>query len=841
MDYKAFVSSTFVDLKEHRARAIAALRKAGIHVDPMEDWTADTDEPKRVSVQRMRDCDVCVLLVGARRGHIPDGEQRSVTQLEVAEAERLGIDVLPFLYDGQSPWPPAHYEIDRDEQLRNWRAHLMEHQCVATFTHDPTSIDGPLQSAIARWIHAQSWPELHNTYLETIAAIHSSIRFLGIGHQKVYDRPIADLFIEPHTSSALISPDDSLENSGETLALLETVSQSPRLILLGDPGSGKSTLVSWIVWSLANPDANVWKTRLGNLTPLPFILRDLALDSVSSWRDMLQAGLAHWSLRLLGRSRYAGDVETLFESGRAIFLLDGLDEISDAGVRQSLALAVRQGMEALPACRWLLTSRVVGFDDIAKILKSTESAVRYVAPFTNDQIRQFAVNWHTTRDRSSQRAHREAESLVNAIESNDYTSRLARTPHLLTMMALIHRERAKLPDGRALLYADICNAYLQSIDEQRRIQHLGYNLLDQKRLLGRVGFEMQKQRSTALRSRARDGAILVGGEDLRAWLLEAMDTFHRTGNAQEAATALIDELCRRSGLLIPRGEDQFSFSHLSFQEYFAAVLLLQQLKLPPRKRRQGAGIAGADWTDLPKYAEDYLWRETLTFLLEATAAEEPDLVEDVVYGLFGESFANVLTGSISSMKWDLLAGLVVNPHSGFDQAGLKLDGIDHCCRAALRFQKGKPFHQQGAFVLPTLFRSDADTRAIVWTKLVDTMRLESTRAFTFREVPVSDVSPLERVDSLRHLGLSEVKMTDLTSVTKLRHLELVHLYGLYDIDVTPLRDLPKLKVLRMVSSKVKGLEEFKKARPDCTIDTQFERTPDTKAKPRKPPKTRKRR
>ena len=79
-NYKAFVSSTFVDLKEHRARVIDALRKSGIFVDPMEDWTADTSEPREVSVDRMRGCDLCILLVTARRGHVPEDEDLSITR-----------------------------------------------------------------------------------------------------------------------------------------------------------------------------------------------------------------------------------------------------------------------------------------------------------------------------------------------------------------------------------------------------------------------------------------------------------------------------------------------------------------------------------------------------------------------------------------------------------------------------------------------------------------------------------------------------------------------------------------------------------------------------------------
>ncbi len=103
MDYKAFVSSTYVDLKKHRARVIDALRKGGISVDPMEDWTADSDEPKQVSMDRMRDCDLCILLVGARRGHRPEGEALSITQMEVQAAKKRGIDVLSFLIRRREP------------------------------------------------------------------------------------------------------------------------------------------------------------------------------------------------------------------------------------------------------------------------------------------------------------------------------------------------------------------------------------------------------------------------------------------------------------------------------------------------------------------------------------------------------------------------------------------------------------------------------------------------------------------------------------------------------------------------------------------------------------------
>ena len=65
---RIFVSSTYLDLKDHRAHVINQIESAGFDIDPMEKWTADSDEPKKFSVERVSECDVCILLVGLRRG-----------------------------------------------------------------------------------------------------------------------------------------------------------------------------------------------------------------------------------------------------------------------------------------------------------------------------------------------------------------------------------------------------------------------------------------------------------------------------------------------------------------------------------------------------------------------------------------------------------------------------------------------------------------------------------------------------------------------------------------------------------------------------------------------------
>jgi len=129
---------------------IKALRNARFFVDPMEDWTADGDEPRKLSVDRVEGCDLCVLLVGFRRGHIPEESALSVTQLEYEAARKQGIDVLVFMLDENAAWPRKFDEMEKDPEIRKWRKHLMEKTTVGFFNHDLSSLK--IDPAISRWV-----------------------------------------------------------------------------------------------------------------------------------------------------------------------------------------------------------------------------------------------------------------------------------------------------------------------------------------------------------------------------------------------------------------------------------------------------------------------------------------------------------------------------------------------------------------------------------------------------------------------------------------------------------------------------------------------------------------
>ena len=217
MVHKAFVSSTFKDLKDHRNHVIASLRGAGVSVDPMEDWSAATDEPKLFSQDRIKDCDLCVLLVGFRRGHVPDGETLSITQLEYRTAVESGIDVLVFMLKEESPWPREFDELDKDPEIRRWRGDLMEHKGVGFFGLEPSSI--AIAPALTRWIAEKQRPAPSTT----------------VAHQM----PVSYWLGRPESlGDGLYGREDELG------AIASSFAEGRAVVTSGGAGSGKSRLAA---------------------------------------------------------------------------------------------------------------------------------------------------------------------------------------------------------------------------------------------------------------------------------------------------------------------------------------------------------------------------------------------------------------------------------------------------------------------------------------------------------------------------------------------------------------------------------------------------------------------
>jgi serine/threonine protein kinase len=223
--FRAFVSSTFLDLEKHRKCVIDALQKAGIFVDPMENWTADSEEPKKLSRNRVEGCDLCVLLVALRRGIVPQGESLSITQMEYAAARELNLSILVYLFDdsGDYLWPRRFDELHCDPGIGTWRQELKERHVCTLFDHHPEPLGKQVLAGVSRWLQEKA-QEAIGPRPVTPAALNFTAFFEEkrrhfVGRQWLFDE------IEAWTASGV----------------------EHALLVKGDPGAGKSAIVAELV------------------------------------------------------------------------------------------------------------------------------------------------------------------------------------------------------------------------------------------------------------------------------------------------------------------------------------------------------------------------------------------------------------------------------------------------------------------------------------------------------------------------------------------------------------------------------------------------------------------
>jgi hypothetical protein len=387
-------------------------------------------------------------------------------------------------------------------------------------------------------------------------------------------------------------------------------------VILGDPGSGKSTLLHF----LALVHARGAETAAKRLEIDPTEADRLPIFvSLAAFDDMLRETpgltLLEFLPRYYDRRRGLPGLGPLFrralETGRALVLLDGLDEVLDAGTRGYVAQQAGAliGEWSPRGVRFAVSSRFVGYREAPV---QGNLPILSVLDFGEKEIEVFVHRWSHAYETwaageatpEALRKARELErDLLDDIRSNDSVRRLAANPLMLTLLALLRRQVGKLPHRRVQLYeayvSTMLDNWLAARSQGAREKSLvALDRHQAENILIPMALWLQREKPSGTAGRAELESTLTEICLKEKGYVRETATLPQLREAEEHARRFLREMREMTGLLVARGYDAFGFLHLTFQEYFAG---------------RGLALLGADerWEVLHPHLHDPRWREPI--------------------------------------------------------------------------------------------------------------------------------------------------------------------------------------------------------------------------------------
>lgn len=701
----------------------------------------------------------------------------------------------------------------------------------------------------------------------------------------------ADLSVEARRQSlsvAYVSLNLESQGVGEKDSIVSVLAESifngmtpdaGRLLIRGEAGSGKSTLFRWaaIRAALRSGD-NAWFSKEDFLPGEKF-----AEKLEAKLRESLAS---HWSYRVpflvrlrdcqggslpspnefpISIAKEIGDppsswVRNILLSGKALLLLDGVDEIPSANrelVRRDIEAIIR----AYPSNYYVVSTRPEAVPP--RWLAAYGFREARVNPMSDLDRERFIDKWHKAVETELARVGRSlvnisslAQELKRKLPENPSVARLATNPLLCAMICALHSERRqRLPESQSELCEALCAALLH-----RRELESGLNVSSLPEPYARLTYPQKRAIVQDIAHfMVRNDESSISSERADQIIQSALHSLY--GQLEEHASVVRQALVERSGMLRENKPGHIEFIHNTFKEFLAAERLVDL----------------GDMGQLVQRSLEPTWQKVLEF---AVAIPRPGVAEDLIERLIGSRSmllrisqkvvvedevlrarqllalrckANALYLK-PKLEADLnsLAKKLLPPRSMSDAEALASTGDlavpflrfnselaeseAAACVRALRLigtalasdaLRGYLHDRRGSVVseliqavnplsLPSVKESVLDTGVIAFElksriqDLEPLSELKELMALYLTAGLIWDLSPLSGLSRLHTLYLDDNRVRDLSPLANLFGLQTLSLVGNSVSDISPLSALSDLRVLYLSRTQVSNLAPLAK-------------------------------
>jgi predicted NACHT family NTPase len=401
------------------------------------------------------------------------------------------------------------------------------------------------------------WEKLKNdlkSYIETLAEeldefnIHRSNNLIRLSkifvEPRLIDRIVSEAYVF-HYSQELRHPLKIESRNPKVTVHAEYVTEDnyksinqllekyKKIIILGQPGNGKTTILKKIILDIAN-------IKGVKAIPIYIPLRNCTMQNLSVFEFVCQQFKNHGieSAELIS--------SRLLEHGKLIILFDGIDEIIPSE-RQRVLEEINLVSTKYPNNTFVSTSRISSYNGELTKYKEVE-----ICDFQPKDIVIYVDKWFEDDNKKN--------GLLEKIKNYPQILEIASNPLLLSLICIVYDFDLEITSRRTTLYKRCIECLMRDWDAQRGFRRVGkfIKLDDLKRIsiLGHLAYNLHLNNQIYFK-------------------LETIDTFladiiQRYGLCREDIPAIIEEIIDHYGLITEVSKNIFAFSHLTFQEFFAA-------------------------------------------------------------------------------------------------------------------------------------------------------------------------------------------------------------------------------------------------------------------------------
>jgi hypothetical protein len=294
------------------------------------------------------------------------------------------------------------------------------------------------------------------------------VNFIGFDLHRYRQRPtditLTELFVQPSFHQRITDTNKKVESVvDKDLKIANIFKSDKNVILLGDPGAGKSLLVKFIIVQiLLGKEDSIGLRQYAK--HLPFRIELRKYNEVRENKSIIEY-LADILTKEYQTPISSELLNIILQSNESLIFFDGLDEIFNVSHKTKMKEYIESFSLNFNKSKCIVTSRFIGYHDIKFNSKKFDEFA--IQQFSQKQTEELVAKFYTTQILNLEKRTKSVKNCITQIEK-DVDRELKSNPLIMTLILILSSNNIVIPDSKLEIYEACTKTLVDSIDTKEK-------------------------------------------------------------------------------------------------------------------------------------------------------------------------------------------------------------------------------------------------------------------------------------------------------------------------------------------------------------------------------------